>query len=694
MASKKALTYYVSPLGRDSWKGISASVVLKNNEGPFASLSRAREAIRDTRASGYDGNIKIRVCGGDYQLSEPLVLGPEDGCSSDSSVVWEAWGGGSPRFDGGRRLGGWTRLEEKLDGLPAVARGKIWKTDIPKGWFFSRLFWDGSSLKRAVSEKTDDWRIWPVCQLGASCNTQVKVTRLPKDECTNAVLNFMATPYTSWANAMVKVTRIDREKKLIHHEGFPVHRPEKQKDIPWRLDNVISGLVEAGRWYLDSKSGVLYLWPTEDESPGAHTVTAPWLTELLRIEGSQNQPVKNVQISGLSFSHARLPDDGSAAGLSATGAAVVLNYAEDCRISNCEFVQLESNAVLGGPFLRGTSIQRCVIRDAGGGGIAIRGECGAGDFPCTKNTILDNTVEDIGKLYWHSSGITVGATEKSRIAYNHVHNVPYIGISVHGGPRHTVFRGWPRKTPLALELWKNNGKGEPTIDKVKRFIPGHNIVEKNLIHNTMKMLDDGAAIYCHAGHHSIVRHNVVFAVESPMGMGLYFDDEEMDSVMSGNLVYRVPDDDNLDSRSAVLHLHHNGRNRVANNVFIGRRQVLSIPNGYGGHVLESNIFVWTGEPNWDRAVPDPAEGPGDGRRQDGWSAGASRAHKNLWWHTAGVGAAKKLLATWQSKGYGQDSIAANPKILKTDEFELAAESPAYALGFKPLSVDDVGPRSN
>lgn len=78
----------------------------------------------------------------------------------------------------------------------------------------------------------------------------------------------------------------------------------------------------------------------------------------------------------------------------------------------------------------------------------------------------------------------------------------------------------------------------------------------------MQVLDDGAAIYCHAGHHEVVGHNVVYAVESPMGMGLYFDDEEMDSVMEGNLVYRCPDRQELNGHSAVVHLHHNGRNRV------------------------------------------------------------------------------------------------------------------------------------
>jgi len=502
----------------------------------------------------------------------------------------------------------------------------------------------------------------------------------------------MATPYTRWANAMVRVTRVDRKKRIIHHERFQVHRPEKTRDIPWRLDNVVSGLVEPGRWYLDCRSGALYVWPPNTDSPENHTLIAPWLSELLRIEGSEDRPVRHIRISGPTFQHTRLPDDGTAAGFAATGGAITMNFAEDCRIEKCEFTRLESNGFRGGPHLTRLALQRCVVRDTGGGGIAIRGECGAEPFICAHNTISDNTVESIGKLYWHSSGITVGSAERSRIAHNPIQHTPYIGISVHGGPRHTVFRGWPRQSSDLIDLWKKHGDGEPTIDKVKRLIPGHNTIEKNIIHNTMQILDDGAGIYCHAGHHSVVRHNVVFAIESPMGMGLYFDDEEMDSVMTGNLVYRVPDSDALDSRAAVLHLHHNGRNRITNNVFIGRRQVLSIPNGYGGHVLERNIFVWTGEPDWNRAVPDPVAGPGDGRRQDGWSAGPSCARKNLWWHTDGTRAAKRLLATWQSRGYGQGSIAGNPKIVDVERFELAPDSPAYALGFRELSVADVGPR--
>ena len=338
-------------------------------------------------------------------------------------------------------------------------------------------------------------------------------------------------------------------------------------------------------------------------------VTASWLTQMPRVEGSRDGPVRFLKVSGLSFRNVRLSVEGAAAGIHATAAAVVVDHAEDCRI-----------------------------------------------------------------------------------AHNLVHHTPCIGIAVHGGPRHTNFRGWPKRNPELEAFWRKHGDGGPTIDKAKQFIPGHNRVEKNVIHHTMRTLDDGAAVYCHAGHHDAVRHNVVFVVVSPMGMGLYFDDEQMDSIMQSNLVYRCPETDELDAHSAVIQLHHNGRNRVINNILVGRRQVLSMPNGYGGHLVDRNVLVWEGEPNWERADPRAATGPGDGRRQQGWTAGASQVKGNFWWHLEGARAAKALLEAWQARGHGQDSVVVDPEFGDAAGYRLTAESPILRLGFVPLAVADAGPR--
>lgn len=53
-------------------------------------------------------------------------------------------------------------------------------------------------------------------------------------------------------------------------------------------------------------------------------------------------------------------------------------------------------------------------------------------------------------------------------------------------------------------------------------------------------------------------------------------------------------------------------------------------------------------------------------------------------------------ATWQAQGYDLHSRVADPKLKSLDvrhfDWMLADDAPALALGFKPIDLNDVGPR--
>ena len=53
------------------------------------------------------------------------------------------------------------------------------------------------------------------------------------------------------------------------------------------------------------------------------------------------------------------------------------------------------------------------------------------------------------------------------------------------------------------------------------------------------------------------------------------------------------------------------------------------------------------------------------------------------------------LKGWQEMGYDIHSVIADPKCrdIENFDFTLAEDSPAWALGFKPIDVSDVGPRA-
>ena len=64
--------FFVATNGNDAWSGRLAAPNAARTDGPFATLTRARDAARGRRG----GTVLVR--GGTYRLSEPFVLTPAD----------------------------------------------------------------------------------------------------------------------------------------------------------------------------------------------------------------------------------------------------------------------------------------------------------------------------------------------------------------------------------------------------------------------------------------------------------------------------------------------------------------------------------------------------------------------------------------------------------------------------------------
>ena len=340
MARSRAVTFYVSPLGNDRWSGRLADPVQERSDGLFATLARARDAIRGLSGNVRRRPIRVHVRGGVYPLAEPLVLGPEDSGTKGCPVTYAAYREEVPLLDGGRCITGWRPAEGAE--LSVAVRGKVWVAPIPRGWAFKQLFFNGRSLPRSASEDSDDWRTWRIGRLGRSQRT---LTVPPADlrgvgDCRNADLNCLTTPYTYWANALASVTRIDTQRGSIGFAAMWVHRPEVLKEIPYRLENLLSGLRRQGQWYVDSRAGRLYLWPPGDEDPNGATATAPYLCEAIRMQGDAGEQcwVRHIALRGLSVVHTNLSPhiaDPSQSAFDAQDAAIRLSGVEDCTIARC-----------------------------------------------------------------------------------------------------------------------------------------------------------------------------------------------------------------------------------------------------------------------------------------------------------------------------------------------------------------------
>jgi parallel beta-helix repeat protein len=100
----KVLT--VSPTGNDRWSGTLPQPNAARTDGPWASLTRARDGIRALRAAGDRGPVTVQLRGGRYYLDQPLTLGPEDSGSPAGPVRYVAYPGETPEIIGGRQVTG------------------------------------------------------------------------------------------------------------------------------------------------------------------------------------------------------------------------------------------------------------------------------------------------------------------------------------------------------------------------------------------------------------------------------------------------------------------------------------------------------------------------------------------------------------------------------------------------------------
>ena len=105
-AGAAGTSLYVSPTGRDDWSGKLASPNRAKTDGPFATLSRARDAIRDLKTKGGlpKGGATVLVADGTYPQAQSLQFVAGDSGTADSPVVYRAGGKARPRLTGGRSL--------------------------------------------------------------------------------------------------------------------------------------------------------------------------------------------------------------------------------------------------------------------------------------------------------------------------------------------------------------------------------------------------------------------------------------------------------------------------------------------------------------------------------------------------------------------------------------------------------------
>ena len=340
-ASSTRADFYLSPNGSDAWSGTLATPNAQGSDGPFATLERARDAVRDLKKQKAT-DIVVLVREGTYQLRNTVIFSLEDSGEGDSTITYAAYPGETPVFSSGREIKDWKRVTGNLPGLPEEALGKIWAANVSDRFF--TLYDAEGMLPRAQSE-----RFLPL--KGGSKNE----LRFPEGRLKNwpnvEDVDIVVRPTRAWIMNVLPLVSVDEEAGVAR-TAIPATYAMNRYGC-W-VENVLEELDQPGEWVLNTKEGKVYLWPR-----GESSVFAPTLLELIRVEGAIDKegpkdiPVRNLRFRGLTFMHGQrytLTQDDAGLQLDwdmldKDNALVRLRGAENCVVKQCHFLHSGSGAI-------------------------------------------------------------------------------------------------------------------------------------------------------------------------------------------------------------------------------------------------------------------------------------------------------------------------------------------------------------
>jgi len=418
---KKA--FYVSPDGDDSGDGSRAH--------PFKTLSKARDAVRSLKAAGMpQGGVAVKLRGGAYKIDETLALGGEkDSGAPESPVVWCAEDGETPVLDAGFDVPQLKPVTDPaaLARIPAAARAHVRCCDVRAAGFphvvrpdsygryreavtpVTDLFQDGERLMPARHPNNGWLRVE---DFGTPRTTCIKTT-LEDFRPWAAEPDLMATGYWKWfwADLTTYVTNVDVAAKTlcVVVDANKFSGENIKRNQTFFLLNALCAIDAPGEWFLDSRSGVLYVWPLKE---GGRLTLTSFTPPILKADG-----LHDVRVEGLVFQDGR-------------GTGIVFQDCHDVVFAGNVVRRFGGNG-MNAHRMSGVTISDNVFRSFGHGALEVSG----GDrrtLAHSGNVISNNDFSDIENRrltyapHLHLAG--VGA----EVSYNHFHDAPSSAMRLEG----------------------------------------------------------------------------------------------------------------------------------------------------------------------------------------------------------------------------------------------------------------------
>ena len=422
---------YVSPTGNDRNAG--------TKEAPLASLPAAIKVIRTST----EQDIILFLQNGIYHLEQPLTFSPDILAGKKLRITASAQSD-SVIISGNKKLS--LQWKQGKQGL--------WEAQTEES--FDQLWIDGNPRILARYPNYQKDTLFNGTAEDALSPKRIKRWKNPEGGYIHSMHAGM------WGSQHYRIMGKVKDS-LIYEGGYQVSRPSKIHSTLRFVENIREELDSPGEWFLDKNRQILYYYPLPGENMDTIEAEATVTPHLFVIRGTKNEPVRNVCIDGITFTHNRRTFMEPYEMLMRSdwgiyrGAAVLFENTEDCKINNCEFKELGGNAVFLSSYAYQDTVISNHIHHTGGSAICMVGDTSAirsGAYgyskyipfeqmdrtPGPKNKqyprqclIEDNLIHDLGTVEKQVAGVEIQIAAILTVRHNTIYDIPRAGINIGDG---------------------------------------------------------------------------------------------------------------------------------------------------------------------------------------------------------------------------------------------------------------------
>ncbi|MGZ0077226.1 right-handed parallel beta-helix repeat-containing protein [Methylomonas sp. YC3] len=672
--SAMPLDIYVSNLGNDKSNGRSFETDQSDIVGPFQSIHRAQQEIRDLKKNGkFKESITIHIQKGKYLQKNPLEFDIRDSGFLGREVHWQAENG-PVEIIGAVRVANCMQTDGNIWSCPTAG------LDLSKIKFLDNSRKPGNipGFELFVNSRRLHLARWPDAEWAHIKMPLDERTRfntieaLPKltGDISHAQVHILAG--NDWYDQFIALAGIDQNKSeisLASNTNYPISSGRR-----FYIQNIRSTLDSAGEWFYDQANEKILFFPLDNESPKDILISS--LQSVLLIKGANY-----ISFNGLSFGYS-------------TDVAISVEKA-----NNIEFRDIEvSNVGTRGVVIKNSnhvSIINSHIHHTGEGGI-YSGGGNRNTLEPSDNIIENNHIHNFGMVLINYSPAVALAGVGSIVRHNLIEQGDGLGIWIDGNDH---------------------------------------LIEKNEIRHVCEQTSDCGAIYSGRDwtyHGNIIRHN---SIHDLFGYGLQNVDISKNTVLytPSNGVRGVYLDDAVSGFSIIGNLFNNagamaiqlggGRNiNIENNIILTNDHALWADYRTPGAEIKKRLTqvpyqssIWRkkypklGEPMFNENWPEGntisrnimvSTKPGGLSWRYMLPAQSNLLANNVVWCTAGEiaidyyildTAVRRSGASWKewiSQNFEKDSINTDPCVtINGNKATFCAQSPAKKIRFQPIPTD-------